>query len=35
MSESHIYDEKKPYGKFINEFLLKNVISNIKNLLVE
>lgn len=34
-SDSHIYDDKKPYGKFINDFIMKNIIPNVKQLLSE
>jgi hypothetical protein len=35
MSDPHIYDEKKIYGKIINEFILKNILNNVKKLLKE
>ena len=33
MADSHIYDEKKFYGKLLNEFLLKNIIPKVNLLL--
>lgn len=33
MSDAHIYDEKKTYGKMINDFILQNILPNLKALL--
>jgi hypothetical protein len=35
MTDQHIYDEKKVFGKIINDFLLKSVLPNLQRLLLQ
>lgn len=29
MSDSHIYDNKKPYGKLLNDILITDIVPNL------